>query len=123
MAKDPYQRALRLEDCLVCGACCCNTAENEAEGYTFYVSIDNPKSRLLNKPDLRKRYVVEDEDGVPHLRLDPTGRCTAHTGKVGSAVRCLVYADRPGGCHRVDPGSKECERARAEKGVTARTFP
>ncbi|HVG63793.1 MAG TPA: hypothetical protein VNA24_34835 [Hyalangium sp.] len=34
-------------------------------------------SRPLLREKLRKRYVVEDEAGVPHLRLDPSGRCAA----------------------------------------------
>ena len=121
--KSQYERALRLEDCLVCGACCCNSAENQAEGYNYYVPIENPKSRLLTKPEQRKRLVVEDEDGVPHMRLDPSGRCVALNGKLGASVRCIVYADRPAGCHRVEPGDKACLKARAEKGITARTFP
>ena len=36
----------------------------------FYVEVQ-ADNRLLRKEDLRKKYVVLDEHGVPHLRLDP----------------------------------------------------
>ena len=38
-------------DCTLCGACCCNSAANQAEGYPWYVPVDDPRSRLLTKQD------------------------------------------------------------------------
>ena len=102
---------------MLCGACCCNHAANQAEGYAFYVAIEDPKSRLLHRADLRKRYVVFDPDGDPHVRLDPSGRCAALTGRLGVSVKCEVYADRPRGCRLVEPESLECRRARRERGL------
>ncbi len=104
-------------DCQRCGACCCNPAVNEAEGTPFYVEVDNPRSKLLSRADLRARHVVDDPDGVPHLRLDPSGRCAALVGKLGRQVRCTVYPHRPRGCRRVEPGDAECLTARAHKGI------
>lgn len=105
----------RLLDCRYCGACCCNTLQNEAEGYRFYVEIDDERSALLSRKELQK-WVVRDEDGVPHLRMDPSGRCSALVGKLGALVTCRVYDHRPSACRRVEPGDAECLRARAERG-------
>ena len=107
-------------DCQSCGACCCNRDANRAEGNVFYVEIDDPKSRLLRRDDLRKRYVVHDPDGVPHLRLDPSGRCAALRGKLGRKVHCAIYADRARGCRLVEAGSEECLAARRERGIPDR---
>jgi uncharacterized protein len=108
---------LGLRDCLRCGACCVNSAENREEGYPWYVPVDDPGSRLLGRSDLRRRYVTEDSGGVPHLRLDTSGRCLALEGRLGAAVRCRVYRDRPRGCRRVSPGDAACLRAREEQGL------
>ncbi|MBS2026871.1 MAG: YkgJ family cysteine cluster protein [Deltaproteobacteria bacterium] len=104
-------------DCQSCGACCCNSDENRAEGYPWYVELDDARSRLLRDDDLRKRYVVQDPQGVPHLRLDPSGRCAALRGKLGKSVTCAVYADRPRGCRRVMPGDAQCLKARVQRGI------
>lgn len=105
------------DDCQRCGACCCNRDENRREGVTFYVEIDDPRSRLLTRDDLRKRFTVLDENEVPHLRLDPSGRCAALVGRLGLDVRCVVYADRPRGCRLVTAGTPECLEARRQRGV------
>jgi Fe-S-cluster containining protein len=107
---------LTSADCQRCGACCTNPDENRAEGFTFYVEVE-PDSRLLRVDALRKRYVVFDGAGVPHLRLDPSGRCAALTGKLGRRVQCAIYADRAPGCRRVEPGTKECLTMRAQRGL------
>ena len=104
-------------DCETCGACCCNPDENRAEGYRYYVFVDDSKSKLLTRVDWEKRYVVYDEGGAPHLRLDPSGRCAALEGRLGRRVRCVVYAHRPKGCREVMPHSDECLRARKERGI------
>ncbi|MCA2978685.1 MAG: YkgJ family cysteine cluster protein [Myxococcaceae bacterium] len=108
-------RALTQDDCQRCGACCCNRDENRAAGLTAYVEIDDPRSRLLSRDDLRKRYTTRDDAGVPHLRLDPAGRCSALEGKLGVTVRCAVYALRPRGCRLVTAGSSECLEARRQR--------
>jgi Fe-S-cluster containining protein len=103
-------------DCVTCGACCVNTAENQAEGYPWYLEVrDTP---LLDKRDLAKKLVVYDPDGVPHLRLDPqTQRCTALKGKLGRKVSCSIYALRPKGCRLVTAGDARCLQARKERGI------
>lgn len=108
--------ALTQDDCQRCGACCTNPDQNRAEGYAWYVEVE-PDSRLLRVDDLRKRYVVFDGDGVPHLRLDPSGRCAALRGKLGKSVSCAIYADRAPGCRRVEAGTPECLEMRRQRGI------
>ncbi|HMQ22924.1 MAG TPA: YkgJ family cysteine cluster protein [Planctomycetota bacterium] len=103
-------------DCQTCGACCCNSDENRAEGYPWYVEVE-ADSKLLARADLQRRYVVFDPDAVPHLRLDADGRCAALLGRLGNKVRCSIYAQRPRGCRRVQPGDAACRRARRERGL------
>ncbi|MEQ1505912.1 MAG: YkgJ family cysteine cluster protein [Myxococcota bacterium] len=103
-------------DCRACGACCCNPPANEAAGYRWYVEIDDPRSALLHKADLA-RWVVRDDDGVPHVRLDPSGRCAALIGRLGRQVTCRIYAHRPAGCRKVTAGDSECLAARAARGI------
>lgn len=105
-------------DCRTCGACCCNPDENRGEGYRYYVFIDDARSKLLTRIDWRKRYVIEDERGAPHVRLDASGRCAALQGKLGRSVTCAIYPHRPSGCRSVEAGSEECLRARRERGIT-----
>ena len=105
--------------CLACGACCVNSLENRTEGYPWYVPVDDLESRLLRRADLRARYVVVDPQGMPHLRLEPTGRCTALAGKLGVEVSCRVYPDRPRSCRRVVPRDAACRKAREEQGLPA----
>jgi Fe-S-cluster containining protein len=101
-------------DCQRCGACCCNTLENVAIRFDGYVEIDDASSRLLTDRSLRKKLVMTDARGVPHMRL-LDDRCAALRGRVGDRVRCTVYAHRPRACRRVQPGDPDCLRARAER--------
>lgn len=39
-------------------------------------------------------------------------RCAALEGEVGRAVRCTIYANRPGPCIELEAGSDACNRAR-----------
>lgn len=103
-------------DCQTCGACCCNTNENRAEDYVWYVDIEGG-SRLLKRRDLVEQYVAFDPEDMPHMRLLPDGRCSALHGKLGREVHCAVYAIRPRGCRRVQPGDEDCLLARKERGI------
>jgi Fe-S-cluster containining protein len=103
-------------DCTTCGACCTNPDQNRAEGYSWYLEVRDTK--LLEKPDLAKKHVVYDPDGVAHLRLDPAGRCTALVGRIGDRVRCTLYQLRPKGCRMVMAGDAQCLQARRERGLT-----
>lgn len=111
-------RAAIVYDCVACGACCVNPDENRREGFTSYVEVQ-AGTGLLERDALRKRYVVLDAEGIPHLRLLPDGRCAALLGKLGKQVRCDVYAYRPKGCRLVDAGGKRCLQYRRERGLPA----
>jgi len=103
-------------DCRQCGACCCNPPDNRAEGFTEYIEVD-ARAPLLGKPELVRRMVVYSDEGVPHLRLHPDGRCLALRGRVGSQVRCTIYADRPAPCRSVEAGGALCQRYRRAAGL------
>lgn len=83
-----------------------------AEGFRDYVEIERGDA-ILRKPDLMRRYVVVNGEGVPHLRLDGEGRCLALKGALGRHVRCAIYHDRPSPCRRVQEGSELCLKYRA----------
>jgi Fe-S-cluster containining protein len=104
-------------DCQRCGACCTNTHGNEAEGYRDYVAVE-PGDAILTRKDLVKRFVILNNDGEPHLKLTPDGRCGALRGALGRKVWCVIYEDRPSPCRRVQAGSKLCLQYRQDKGLT-----
>jgi uncharacterized protein len=103
-------------DCTRCGACCANPEENEAAGFRSWVEVDRAAT-LWRRRDLVKRLVVLDDQGEPHLKLDPSGRCLALRGALGKSVRCSIYAHRPSACRRVQPGDRDCERYREARGI------
>jgi Fe-S-cluster containining protein len=93
-----------------------NPDENRAEGYKWYLEVRDTK--LLQKPELVKKLVVYDPNGVPHLRLDPqTERCVALGGKIGKRVHCTIYSLRPKGCRMLEAGEPRCLQARRERGI------
>src|SRR5690349_20407436 len=94
-------------DCQRCGACCFNPTENREHGYTAYVKVFD-RDRIRAKPELMRRFTILDDDGVPHLRMTPDGRCQALRGALGSQVRCTIYHDRPTPCRQVELGSELC---------------
>ncbi|MBM4283227.1 MAG: YkgJ family cysteine cluster protein [Deltaproteobacteria bacterium] len=108
-------------DCQSCGACCCNTARNRADGTHEYVVVE-PDDRLQReRRDLLRTLAVRNAAGQWHLRLvGDDERCVALQGAVGVDVTCGIYALRPRGCRVVQPGDDECLRARRHRAV-ART--
>lgn len=105
-------------DCMRCGACCVNPETNRQEGFVDYVEV-LPKDALRRKPELMRRFVVWNEQGQAHLRLDAHQRCGALRGTLGRQVRCEIYSFRPTGCRRVEAGSPGCLQARRERGIDA----
>jgi len=107
-------------DCQRCGACCCNSDENRAEGFADYVQV-RERSPLARHPSLLRKLTVLNARGERHLRLlGQEQRCAALRGKVGARVSCTIYELRPAGCRRVEPGSKECRGRRRERGIDRR---
>jgi len=99
-------------DCRACGACCVNLPENAAEGFAWWVEIAD------DDRDVPANLVVQDADGVPHLRVVDGWRCIALRGAVGRSVRCAIYHQRPSPCRRVQAGDALCRRYRAAHGLT-----
>jgi len=104
-------------DCQACGACCCNTDENRAEKFVDYVEVA-PRSALARHASLLRRLTVLNEKGERHMKLrGAEQRCVALEGRVGHQVSCAIYDLRPSPCRRVQPGSRECRRARRGRGI------
>ena len=103
-------------DCRTCGACCANPDENRAEGVVDWVEVADGEP-LLDDARAASRLIVVHADGVRHLRLDPGARCLALRGRIGRRVSCTIYALRPSGCRRVEPGDARCLQYRRERGV------
>ena len=104
-------------DCQKCGACCCNPAENRAEGFRDYVEIAKSE-KLAKKPRHLSRYAVTNDAGVLHLKLiGEEERCAALLGSLGKRVTCAIYDLRPRGCRLVEAGDKRCLQYRRERGL------
>jgi Fe-S-cluster containining protein len=103
-------------DCRACGACCANPDENRAEGVIDWVEV-GAREPLRADARLAARLLVENAAGECHLRLDPAGRCLALRGRIGRRVTCTIYALRPEGCRRVEPGDARCRQYRRERGI------
>jgi hypothetical protein len=99
-------------DCQACGACCCNSDENRAEGYRDYVEV-TPRTALFRQPALLRKLTVLNGAGERHMKLrGEEQRCVALQGRLGVRVSCSIYPLRPPSCRQVEPGSRECRRAR-----------
>ena len=107
---------LTQRECTRCGACCCNSPENLAEGVREWVAIA-PRDPILAAPALVRRLVVVDDEGEPHLRADEGGRCLALRGRVGAQIECSIYRERPTACRIVEAGSEACLAARRARGL------
>jgi Fe-S-cluster containining protein len=109
-----------IYDCQACGACCCNSDENRAERFIDYVEV-GPRAALSRRPGPLRRLTVLNERGERHMKLEgEEQRCIALSGTPGVRVFCTIYQLRPAACRRVQPGSKECRRARRERGIDLR---
>jgi Fe-S-cluster containining protein len=98
-------------DCRVCGACCAPEFDSP-----FYVTI-RARDRERLEPRWRDRNTARES---LLTRLDGAGRCVcvALRGTVGRRVSCAIYERRPDECRRFEAGSAECDKARAQAGIT-----
>jgi uncharacterized protein len=102
-------------DCMRCGACCRNPAENRADGSREWVEVAPDEVVATRKQ--HARLLERNAAGVLHLRLVEDERCIALRGAIGRQVRCAIYAVRPRGCRKVQPGDRGCLRYRADAGL------
>lgn len=101
--------------CLSCGACCATyrVAFHWAEAEPALGGVVPPGS--VRRWDAH-RVALRGTD-----RRDP--RCEQLRGKVGCAVHCAIYAQRPTPCREVDAAwengvaSPQCDRARLRHGL------
>ena len=101
---------------MTCGACCCNSDTNRAEGFIDYVEVFS-NDALRRRPDLMSKLTVRNVARQVHLKLTEDGRCVALQGALGQSVHCAIYDLRPAVCRRVQPYSEECLNARRERGI------
>ena len=103
------------DPCLACGACCA------AFRVDFHVSD------LAGQPGgcVPVDLTVPLTASLARMRGTDAGppRCVALEGDIGVAVRCTIYADRPGPCRDFAPyaalgiGEEGCARARRRHGI------
>ena len=107
-APAPAAGAAALHPCLDCGACCAafrvdfSIHELDAHGGAVPAGL----AVALNATLARLR-------GTDHV----PPRCAALAGRIGERVQCGIYAERPGPCRELEPGSEACDRARARHGM------
>ncbi len=95
-------------DCRRCGACCA----------AFRVSFYWAEADSFGLPT-----ALVEQIGPWYACMagsnDPSPRCHALAGDIGSAVVCTVYAQRPSPCREVRAGDLQCARARHRYGLPA----
>ncbi len=100
--------------CLSCGACCAALRVSFHAGELASAGGLVPDD--LTVRDGPRSYAMTGTD------TDPP-RCVALGGRVGEAVRCGIYADRPGPCRDFQPHglcgipNPGCNDARARHGL------
>ena len=101
MTADPALVA--ISSCQTCGACC----DYSPEWPRFSTEEDAALDRIPAK------YI---DDGLGRMKCDGN-RCSALTGKVGTATACAIYDVRPDVCHACEPGDDACNMARVHHGL------
>ncbi len=101
---------LTADDCRTCGACCAPEIDD-----AVYVGV-SPADLARLEPRWRTRHA--SRDGLL-TRLDGAGRCVcvALRGTIGRRASCGIYARRPDECRKLEPGSRECRKARRQAGM------
>lgn len=101
--------------CLNCGACCAYYRVSFYWAEADLDTSDRVPIQLTEKLD-PFRLVMQGTRSRP-------ARCVALEGKVGRAVRCTIYENRPSPCHHLQPAwvngvpSELCDRARLAWGL------
>ena len=96
--------------CTACGACCA------AYRVDFSVhELDELRGAVPAGLAVRLTDRLVRLRGTDHQ----PPRCAALVGRVGGRVQCGIYAERPGPCRELEPGSDACRRARARHGLAS----
>src|SRR3954469_20793702 len=89
--------------CQACGACC-----SYSQNWPRFTTEDDAELDLIPE-----KFVNERLSG---MRCDGD-RCSALSGDIGVATRCVIYAVRPEVCRTCMPGDAECDMARRRHGL------
>ncbi len=93
-------------DCVACGACCAYFRVS----FYWAESSDHPHGTTpahLTTPISPYHLAMRGTDRVPP-------RCIALDGKIGDAVACTIYEQRPSPCREFTAGEVRCTEARAK---------
>jgi Fe-S-cluster containining protein len=93
--------------CQACGACCAYSSNWPRFSTEDDAALDRIPETFVNAT-------------LSGMRCDGD-RCSALSGKVGTATACVIYADRPEVCRTCMPGDGECRMARKRHGLPALT--
>jgi Fe-S-cluster containining protein len=101
----PFTTPGEPSPCQACGACCSYSAN-----WPRFTTEDEAALDLIPE-----NFVNEKLSG---MRCDGD-RCSALSGKIGTATACGIYAVRPEVCRTCMPGDAECGMARRRHGLPA----
>lgn len=113
---------MTMLDCRTCGACCtpgrCSVPDCGCQPPNYaYVAPDD----LVRLPLVyQQRHLHQSSDVGAHLATKETRDgmvCVALRGRIGGAVSCTIYDQRPDVCRAFEPGSSLCLGAREEAGL------
>ncbi|MBU0601531.1 MAG: YkgJ family cysteine cluster protein [Gammaproteobacteria bacterium] len=90
-------------DCKECGACCASFRVD------FHPSCGEVRGGLVPEG-----FYEELTPSLARMRGtdDARPRCRALNGRIGQAVSCRIYEERPDPCREFEAGSPACLRAR-----------
>lgn len=97
--------------CLDCGACCAFFRVSFYWGETSLLQMTGVPETHTEKLDAHRVAMRGTNQKQP--------RCLCLQGKVGEAVSCAVYEQRPSPCREFDAGSERCLKARMAHGLGA----
>jgi hypothetical protein len=105
-ACDRFERALTMDACATCGACCRQGFDLVAVRAREPITRRHPELLQLDRHGL----------GVPR----PNGLCVAleGEGEDQQPYRCRIYADRPHACADFEVGGDACLEARRRVGLS-----
>jgi Fe-S-cluster containining protein len=93
--------------CRQCGACCASFRVS----FYWAEAAPNLPQPLTEKLNPWMSCMAGTNSDTP--------RCHALLGKIGEAVSCDIYDQRPSPCREVRPGDEKCGAARARHGMAA----
>jgi Fe-S-cluster containining protein len=114
-------------DCRSCGACCIAeigrpAGAAQSSGWADCTAVDvarlsrevRAKLASVTHGPIRTRAIA----ATPTCRTEAFGSiCSFLRGTPGRRVSCRIYSNRPEICRKFEPGSEDCQSARARIGL------